>query len=447
MEINPYILIIELSSLIILSYLFNVLAKKTNIPSVIMLIGTGMVINQALDYYDSPFESQNWFPILEFLGIVGLVMIVLEAALDLKLTKEKWPIIWKSFSVAFFALFATSAVFTVLIQYFFVADFNNALIYAIPLAITSSAIVIPSVVNLEEDNKEFLIYESTFSDILGIMTFYFVLEGFNAPAGESVVGSILFNIGLTLLVAIILSYTLTYVFQKITTNTKLFLLISVLMMLYAVGKLMHISSLLIILFFGLLINNHKLFFIGFMKKHISDEKIVDTLNYFKVITLETSFVVRTFFFVVFGMSIAIASLINLEVLILSLIFLGVLFVIRYLFFRLVANQFILPSLFVSPRGLITIMLFFSIPNEYSISVFDNGILLYMILISSGIMTLALLTRDKQESLPGILKTTSRFIASSDLISDVSADEKNQQSEDQNDNSPNSENKKTSHDGN
>ena len=69
----------------------------------------------------------------------------------------------------------------------------------------------------------------------------------------------------------------------------------------------------------------------------------------------------------------------------------------------------LPSLFFLPRGLITIMLFFSIPLEYAISYFDNGILLYMILISSGIMTLALMTRDKQESLPGILKTTSRFM--------------------------------------
>ena len=414
MGINPYILIIVLCGLVIVSYLYNVLAKKTNIPSVIMLIGTGIAITQTLYYFDHPAQNMDWFPILELLGIVGLVMIVLEASLDLELSKEKWPIIWKSFTVALLALMLTSAAFTFMIQFFFVADLNNALIYAIPLAITSSAIVIPSVVNLGEKSKEFLIYESTFSDILGIMTFYFVLQGFNAPEGENIAVGILLNIGLTLVVAVILSYVLTYVFQKITTSTKLFLLISVLMMLYAVGKLMHISSLLIILFFGLLINNYKLFFIGFMKKHINDEKIVDTLNYFKVITLETSFVLRTFFFVVFGMSIAITSLVNLEVLMLALIFLGVLFIIRYLFFRFIANSFMLPSLFVSPRGLITIMLFFSIPAEYNISLFDNGILLYMILISSGIMTLALMTRDKQEALPGILKTTSRFMHADEI---------------------------------
>ena len=151
MGINPYIFIIVLCGLVIVSYLYNVLAKKTNIPSVIMLIGTGIAITQTLYYFDHPAQNMDWFPILELLGIVGLVMIVLEASLDLELSKEKWPIIWKSFTVALLALMLTSAVFTFMIQFFFVADLNNALIYAIPLAITSSAIVIPSVVNLGEE--------------------------------------------------------------------------------------------------------------------------------------------------------------------------------------------------------------------------------------------------------------------------------------------------------
>ena len=50
----------------------------------------------------------DFFPILEVLGIVGLIMIVLEAALDLELKKEKWPVIWKSFTIAAFSLALTS---------------------------------------------------------------------------------------------------------------------------------------------------------------------------------------------------------------------------------------------------------------------------------------------------------------------------------------------------
>ncbi|MBD78898.1 MAG: sodium:proton exchanger [Crocinitomicaceae bacterium] len=425
---NPYILVIVLCSLLILSYLFNILAKKTNIPSVVLLISTGVIISYGLDYFHQPGENANWFPILKILGIVGLVMIVLEAALDLKLTKEKWPIIWKAFAVALFGLAATALIFTFLIQFFFVVDTQRAFLYAIPLSVISSAIVIPSVINCREDIKEFLIYESTFSDILGIMLFYFDIKAIEAPAGASIGVGILLNILLTLVIAVVLSYVLTVVFQKIASKTKLFLLISVLMLLYSVGKLLHISSLLIILFFGLLINNHELFFIKGLEKHVDSSKVKETLANFKVITLESSFFVRTFFFITFGMSIALSSLINVEVLLISLIMLGVMIVLRYLIFIGVAQKFIMPSLFVAPRGLITILLFFSIPQEHQIPHFDNGVLLYIILVSSGIMTLALMTREKEEKLPFFLKATSRMMKGDDRhkesIESLDKDEEN-----------------------
>ena len=51
----------------------------------------------------------------------------------------------------------------------------NALLHTIPLSILSSAIILPSIDNLDEDRREFMIYESTFSDIIGIVGFYSVL--------------------------------------------------------------------------------------------------------------------------------------------------------------------------------------------------------------------------------------------------------------------------------
>ncbi len=49
---------------------------------------------------------------------MGLIMIVLEAALDLKLKRRKWPIIWKSFVIAFFSLVSSSLLIAWLIQGF-----------------------------------------------------------------------------------------------------------------------------------------------------------------------------------------------------------------------------------------------------------------------------------------------------------------------------------------
>ncbi len=88
MEIlSSYGLIIAASVIIILSFFFGEIARETNIPSVLMLIVLGIGLKFGLDAIGG--AGIDFFPFLEILGIVGLIMIVLEAALELKLKKEK----------------------------------------------------------------------------------------------------------------------------------------------------------------------------------------------------------------------------------------------------------------------------------------------------------------------------------------------------------------------
>ena len=86
---NPYYIIIVASLVIILSFLFNVIAKKTKIPSVLMLILLGLVIQQTIWHPDISSKDSQLMLGLEILGNIGLIFIVLEAALDLKLKKKK----------------------------------------------------------------------------------------------------------------------------------------------------------------------------------------------------------------------------------------------------------------------------------------------------------------------------------------------------------------------
>ena len=58
-----------------------------------------------------------------------------------------------------------------MLQALFNLDFETSLLFTIPLSVLSSAIIIPSLEGLSEYKKEFMIYESTFSDILGIVAF------------------------------------------------------------------------------------------------------------------------------------------------------------------------------------------------------------------------------------------------------------------------------------
>ena len=77
--------------------------------------------------------------------------------------------------IALLGLLASTA-FCAAIIYYLVEGMSwmSAIVYATPLSILSSAIIIPSVGNLTQEKKEFHVYESTFSDILGIMQFYFL---------------------------------------------------------------------------------------------------------------------------------------------------------------------------------------------------------------------------------------------------------------------------------
>ena len=389
MEYNPYIAVIATSLVIILSYLFNLVSNKTNIPSVLLLIILGIGLKQAAIYFGIT-TGDTLFSVLEILGIVGLTMIVLEAALDLKLTREKWPLIWKSFLIALAALLVTSIASAYIIQYYFIDSFFVALVYAVPLSIISSAIVIPSVGALAEAKKEFMVYEATFSDILGIMFFYFLLGNADTETTGAIVWDVTSNIALTIILSVVVSYALVLLFQKLDTHVKLFLLIAVLLLLYSLGKLFHLSSLVIILVFGLVLNNHRVFFFKPLDRLLDTRAVSSVLNNFHMVTLETAFVMRTFFFVVFGMTITLATLFDAEIAMVSGILLLILYAVRWVMLLIFVRKDIIPQLFIAPRGLITVLLFFSIPLELTTPSFNSGILLFIVIITSVVMTLSLI---------------------------------------------------------
>ena len=387
--IDPYYTIIALSITLILSYIFNLISAKTNIPSVLLLILLGMLFKQMAQWFDIQI-GEAIFNILEILGIVGIILIVLEAALDLEIRRERWPIIWKSFVVALlgliFSAFACVYIFRVFLG---IDDFFTAMVYAVPLSIMSSSIIIPSVGGLQQDKQEFMVYESTFSDILGIMLFYFLL-GYAETTGKTAIFlGVTSNIIITVGLSVALSYALVLIFQKLNTEVRLFLLIAVLLLLYSIGKLFHLSSLIIILVFGLILNNHQLFFQGFLKKMVDTRAVYNILHNFRLVTMESAFVMRTFFFVIFGITISVGSLLDVTVALISLLLVGVFLLIRFVLLKVIVKKDILPQLFIAPRGLITILLFFSIPTELQVNNFNTGILLFVVLITSFAMTFAL----------------------------------------------------------
>jgi potassium/hydrogen antiporter len=380
-------ILIALALVVILSYLFNLLSRATRIPSVLMLLSTGLAL-RALS--EGPLQGRipDMQPALEVLGSIGLIMIVLEAALDLELVRENRKMIFGGLNLTLAEIGISVAFVAAILHFGLSADWSRSVVYAIPLAILSSAIIIPSVEHLRKRSvKEFMIYQSTISDILGIMLFYFVIEGLQHPTGgwQPWLQSFLWSFVGSVVVSALFAYALVLLLQKIRTSLKMFLLIAVLILLYAVGKILNLSSLLIILIFGLMLRNPQIFIRGFLLRWINMDVVRSLLLDFQLITRETAFIVRTFFFVVFGFSIALGSLTKG-----STVFISGLVVVGLLYWRGQAVKALMPNSdriirYMAPRGLITILLFYSIPPELSIAGFDRGLLLYVILASNVYM--------------------------------------------------------------
>ncbi|MDG1099944.1 MAG: cation:proton antiporter [Saprospiraceae bacterium] len=398
---STYNAIIAASSILILSFFFGEIAKKTNVPSVLMLIVLGLLIQFGVKESNILGEGKNLeqllLPVLKLLGTVGVIMIVLEAALELKLEKDKYWSIAKALAIALVCLLSSTYVAALILHY--TVDgmtMQLAMIYATPLSILSSAIIIPSVNSLEYTKKEFHIYESTFSDILGIMLFYYLLGDMEPDHAGGLLQFSATTI-LTLVLAFVASYLIIFIFQHIKSHTKLFLLIAVLLLLYAIAKKFHLSSLIIILVFGLVIANMGLFFRGKLGKYLVVEKANQIYEGLHVITLETAFVVRTFFFVIFGITITLSSMLSFNVALISLAIIASIYIIRWVILTIFFGKDTMPQVFIGPRGLITILLFYSIPDEMLVPGFDKGILLFVIIVTSLIMTWALISDNKVRS--------------------------------------------------
>jgi len=386
------IVIILISSLIILSFFFNMISRKTNIPSVLLLIAAGFGIRIS-PWFSQMGSAVDIFLTLNILGVIGLIMIVLEAALDLKITRDKLPLILRAFFISLFLLFVTSGVVGYIIHRSAEIGFRDALLYSIPLSVMSSAIIIPSVARLNKNTKEFMIYESTFSDILGIIFFYMLLDWFQLSELKAVLIETAGKIGITVAASIVVTFALTFLFQRLFNEINYFLIFAILLLIYAVGKEFHLSALILILIFGIMINNKAIFFKGIFNRFIDDTTYETILTNIKLFVKDTAFVIRTFFFFFFGLSIAPEAFLNLSTYYVVTLILVALYAIRYFNLKIFYHAKIFPVLFIAPRGLITILLLFSIPEHLINDRFEGDITFMVIIATNLIMMFALMRQN------------------------------------------------------
>ena len=374
-------IILALCLLVLLAYLFDITSKYSKIPGVILLIGLGIAIQVLVD--TTGLKIPDMEQLLPVIGTVGLILIVMEASMDLKLGKKKLGLIIKSASAAIFLFAFFVAIMTLIMFKLLGYPVIDSLLNAIPFGIISSAVAISSASNLNHEQKEFVVYESSFSDIVGILAFDFILL-YQFSIGYGLM-NYAFKGVLTILVAVVITSALAMLLHKITYHINYIIILTSVVMVYALAKMIHLPALLLVMAFGMALANYKLVQNTVIRRYVDFDKFGNDLVSFKKIMTEFTFVVRSFFFIMFGYYSKLEGLFDLHNIIAALAIITGIYLLRVIFLWKFLKIPVFPFLFFSPRGLITILLFLSIPAASRIGPINEEVVTLVILLTILLM--------------------------------------------------------------
>jgi cell volume regulation protein A len=389
-------IIISLCLLLLVAYVFDLTAAMTKIPSVILLLLLGFIVREATFLFS--INVPDLSSTLPVLGTIGLILIVLEGSLELELNRSKIGLIKKSSLGAFIPLLILAFSLAYLLHYYGGYSFKDSLTNAIPFCVISSAIAIPSVRNLSSTQKEFIIYESSLSDIFGVIFFNFII--YNTSFGLETFGYFCLQILIIIVISFVATILLSFLLKKINHHIKFVPIVLLIILIYEISKIFHLPALIFILVFGLSIGNlDELKHFKWIQNFRLDLLLLNKeVLKFKELIIEATFLVRALFFLLFGYLIQTSEIVNLDTLVWSVgIVLGV-FILRTIQLK-ISKIPLFPLLFVAPRGLITILLFLSIAPEDKILLIDKSVIIQVILLTAFIMMLGLMiTAKKRESI-------------------------------------------------
>lgn len=377
--------ILVASGMLLLAYAVEHFGRHFRLPSVVLLIVTGLVARQVLQAADLHYHTMVE-PMVPILGTLGLILIVLEGALDLSVTRERRGLIITAAAASLLGFLASLGAFVLMFGYLLDFPYSTAMLVAIPFAVISSAVAIPSAAGLPAAPREFVVYESSLSDILGVLVFYAWLSADGSLGGFA--ADLLGGGAISLVAALLAALALFFFINQIVGHVRFLPLLAGLVFLYAIGKALHLSPLIVVLVCGLIINNPHLVTWHAKLRDIKNEGYEETLREFKGLVAELTFATKSFFFLLLGYWTDVTSMLSIEAWLIAIA--GIAFVLasRGLILTVLRQRAIAQLVWIAPRGLITVLLFLSARETGSLGAFPFGAVMLVVLITSALTALA-----------------------------------------------------------
>lgn len=386
-------IIISLCVLCLLAYIFDFTSARTRIPSVILLLLLGWLTRQGVDFFS--IAVPDLAVLLPILGSVGLILIVLEGSLELELKRSKFSLIRKSLLGALAPMIALAFAFAAMFYFLGAGSFTNSLLNAVPFCVISSAMAIPSARNLSRQNREFITYESSFSDIFGVLLFNFL--ALNETISVESFGSFAVQLLLMLVISFAATIALAFLLNKIEHHIKFVPIILLVILIYELSKLYHLPGLIFILLFGLFIGNLDELRRFRLISRLNPDELNREVYKFKELIIEFTFLIRALFFLLFGFLMQTAEILNPSTFAWALMLVALIYLFRSV--QLASSKLpASPLLYVAPRGLITILLFLAIESPRALPIVNKSLIVQVILLTAFVMMFGLLASKSKNEL-------------------------------------------------
>jgi len=292
-----------LGGLLVLAYVANRFSRRTRVPDVIVLLGSGIVLGPVLHWIDA-----GRFPeIIRGVGTLALILILFAAGLELDLRRS-----WRQF-LSGMVLGILSYVLTMAgVTYFCLRVLHMqkmpAMLVAAPLACMSGSIVLPILdqLDLHFDLKTTLVIEASFGDGLGALVVGVLLTmagGAHMQSAGAIVRGMFAMFFFRFLLAVVIAIVAGFLWVRLLPriSDKQFwqaLTFAAVLMVYSVTHALGGSDLVAVMVFGAtltsLLDPQNVLQQGFELLPAGQSNQIHSFH------SELAFLVRSFFFVLLG---------------------------------------------------------------------------------------------------------------------------------------------------
>jgi NhaP-type Na+/H+ or K+/H+ antiporter len=189
-------------------------------------------------------------------------------------------------------------------------------------------------------------------------------------------------------VAVVAAVGLVYLIDRIEGHVRFLPLLAGLVLIYAVGKALHLSPLIVVLACGLLLNNaHLLQRVPHLRK-LAGPGFDSTLEEFKGLVAELTFAVKSFFFVMLGYWTDVSQMLQWQAWAITFVSLCAIYPARSALLAAIRQRHAKQLLWFAPRGLITVLLFLTAADGRQLDGFPFGAVMLLVLVTASATALA-----------------------------------------------------------